>query len=171
MGILHLHVYEDCPIVSQCGNEGWFLPITPDDDCLMVAFVSFDMLSLLQDKDIVDYGIKTWLGNFKTIEKKLTDYARALKALLVQGKALASKYKMLFGDGQVPYKSILEDSGPTMFDQCMVTCSEALLLRALASQDPIGEVRQQLSRMQDMQVKPVNNVVLAHANKLLTTGH
>lgn len=118
---------------------------------------------------MVEYGMKTWLGNFKAIEKKLTDYAKALKSLVVQGKTLTSKYKILFANGEVPYKSLFEDLGPATFDRCMVTCSEALLLRALGSSNAVAEVRQQLTRMQDMQVKPVNNVLLAHANKVVTS--
>lgn len=117
--------------------------------------------ALSQVDKIVEFGTKEWLPIFQKLESELSQKFKKLKKVLGDLSSTYSRYK----DFCQPSK--LEGEAKQLLDQALVTCSEALLLRALASADVEGEVRAQMRRMAEQKVTQIHPALHAAAQRAL----
>ena len=110
------------------------------------------------------HGIQKWLPTFQKIEKEVTDRFKVLK------KAHDGFLNTLQRYGGEPTKEV--SMAKQLMDTVLVTCSEGLLLRALAYENPEtrrNEVRLHMQRMMDQKVKQVAEPLLAACQKTLAS--
>lgn len=101
-----------------------------------------------------------WLPLFTAkIERDACEQYKSLKKALLEANVVYSRYKVDPPAEALECKKVL--------DATMVMCSEALLLRALVSEDPAKELRDQMKRMADQRVGQVNQTLLHAAHQIV----
>ena len=129
----------------------------------IVVFHYTDFGFIGQDSKIVEHGVQNFLHVFsKKIEKPATESSLKLREALAEMQNVCSKYG----------KDLPEEhkDGTALLQKTLVTVSEALLLRALNSDNAAQDIRAQMRRMADKKVGAINPAVLAAAQKVLKTA-
>lgn len=116
----------------------------------------------------MEYGTGTWLPQFTNgMERKISAACIKAKGATSKAKALIEKYKIYGAAAFTAGGECFINQAAAALSKSMVTVSECLLLKALASVDPIGETRSQLARMQNQRVSAIHPALLQRCNKAI----